>query len=193
MVGCSSLSQDQCLADDWETIGHRDGVRGKPDSAELLRHQKACGKHGVVPDSASYRRGWAEGVRSYCTPDNGFSEGRSGQRYNNVCPAQLDAEFRAAFEDGKLIYRAEQSVSNAETSLLNAEQRLEKVTKKLTANERALIDGGQTSGERYDLVNANKELAKEQGELEERIKNIVADIALLRRDLDDLEATLGYR
>ena len=51
--GGASVSQNQCAAGDWQTLGYRDGVRGYR-STELLAHQDACGKHGVIPDRHGY-------------------------------------------------------------------------------------------------------------------------------------------
>lgn len=86
--GCASLSKSQCLANDWQTVGYRDGLSGTNSSA-LLRHENACVKHGVIPDREAYLAGWREGVEQYCQPANGFAAGERGAGYSNVCPAHL--------------------------------------------------------------------------------------------------------
>ena len=42
--GCASggsVSENQCIASDWQTLGYRDGVAGYR-SSRLLKHQDAC-------------------------------------------------------------------------------------------------------------------------------------------------------
>ena len=77
LAGCATLSESQCAANDWQTVGYSDGVSGQ-DSSRLLKHQNACMKHGVTPDRMAYLVGWEEGVVRYCTPDNGFQQGQRG-------------------------------------------------------------------------------------------------------------------
>ena len=45
LSGCATLSESQCAANDWQTVGYSDGARGQ-DSSRLLNHQNACMKHG---------------------------------------------------------------------------------------------------------------------------------------------------
>ena len=69
--GCATLSESQCVASDWQTVGYADGLKGA-QSSQLLKHQNACVKHGVIPERDAYLAGWEEGVRQYCLPENGF-------------------------------------------------------------------------------------------------------------------------
>ena len=64
LVGCAgrtTVSENQCTAGDWQTLGYRDGVNGHR-SSRLLQHQDACVRHGIVPDRAGYMVGWEEGI-----------------------------------------------------------------------------------------------------------------------------------
>ena len=83
--GCATLSESQCVASDWQSIGYRDGMNGTHHS-QLFKHQNACVKHGVTPDREAYMAGWNEGVVQYCQPANGFAAGERGSAYANVCP-----------------------------------------------------------------------------------------------------------
>ena len=56
LAGCgggASVSQNQCIASDWQTLGYRDGTNGV-NSSQLLAHQDACVKHGIIPDREGY-------------------------------------------------------------------------------------------------------------------------------------------
>ena len=52
LSGCAakpSVSEYQCMAGDWQSIGYRDGSQGLARS-QVLKHAEACGEYGVVPD-----------------------------------------------------------------------------------------------------------------------------------------------
>ena len=54
--GGATVSENQCIASDWQTLGYRDGVNGIR-SSQLLKHQDACVEHGIIPDRAGYMAG----------------------------------------------------------------------------------------------------------------------------------------
>ena len=116
LAGCSSnsVSESQCLAGDWQTIGYRDGANGYR-STQLLNHQNACVKHGVIPDRASYMAGWEQGVREYCEANNGYDVGERGEGYDNVCPDDMRDAFLAAYHSGRELYLARSEVSDLES------------------------------------------------------------------------------
>ena len=91
MSGCATLSESQCIASDWQTVGFRDGVSGT-QSSQLLKHQNACVKHGIVPDRQAYLAGWDDGVEQYCQPRNGFA---AGERY--ACTTLTNFRFFGPF------------------------------------------------------------------------------------------------
>ncbi len=47
-------------------------------SLRLGDHRRACAKHNVTPDTGRYAAGRAEGLKSFCTYERGFAEGRAG-------------------------------------------------------------------------------------------------------------------
>ena len=46
----------------------------------------------------------SEGVRGYCTPESGKQLGASGKEYNSICPADLEAPFKAAYSKARRGY-----------------------------------------------------------------------------------------
>ena len=114
--GCATLSESQCIANDWQTVGYRDGLIGI-QSSQLLKHQNACVKHGIVPDRPAYLVGWKQGVEQYCQPHNGFTTGERGGQFANVCPARLKGAFYAAYQEGKQIYLARSEISTLQRSI----------------------------------------------------------------------------
>lgn len=190
--GCaSSLSESQCLANDWETIGYRDGLSGTQSTA-LMRHMDACMKHGVSPDRESYLAGWRDGVEQYCQPGNGFAAGERGAGYANVCPAHLERAFHAAYQDGRQLYLAQQDVNEVVRAIDHREARLREVKAELAAIAGAMVDGESTAAERTEMLLTAKDLAQEQGQINAEIRDLREDLAMKSQRLEDLRHTLAF-
>ncbi|MBV1775005.1 DUF2799 domain-containing protein [Burkholderiaceae bacterium DAT-1] len=115
MSGCASLSEGQCKNGDWYGIGDADGRNGEPE--RIQQHTEACSKYGVVPNAQVYFAGRQHGLQSYCTPANGYREGRAGREYENVCPASVNQSFVEQYNIGRERRSLENKVSRAEEIL----------------------------------------------------------------------------
>jgi hypothetical protein len=189
--GCATLSESQCVASDWQSIGYRDGMNGTHHS-QLLKHQNACVKHEVTPDRSAYMGGWNDGVVQYCQPDNGFAAGERGAAYANVCPNDLQQAFHAAYSDGRQLHLAQVEISSIEQTVYRKQQRLDRVKRIIPATEAQLIDGAMSSIERRELLDKTKELAKEQGQLETEIEALKIAAAVKTDRLHNLHQELTY-
>ncbi|NHK28612.1 DUF2799 domain-containing protein [Parvularcula flava] len=114
--GCVSMSEDDCLTANWAAIGANDGVNGAAYST-LETRVNQCREYGVEADLTAYNRGYEDGLRTYCTPRNGFEVGSRGSSYSNVCPVELEPEFLAAYNEGRELYRLESNLRSAENAL----------------------------------------------------------------------------
>lgn len=123
LAGCETVSKEQCIAGDWTGLGRADGAQGHPTS-RIEDIAKDCGRHGITPDVPAYMAGWTEGVRLYCTPQNGFTVGRQGKDAAPVCPPQLAAGFARTHELGRRIWLAEDRLREVERRITTAELRL---------------------------------------------------------------------
>lgn len=121
--GCASMSEQECLSANWLDQGFRDGRNGQP-LRRFEEHRQACAKVGVRPDQRLYLQGREQGIVHYCTPENAFEEGRLGRQYRNACPAHLEHGFLLAYEQGKLVYDAEQRIEKLNRESRQLEQRL---------------------------------------------------------------------
>ena len=107
MVGCASVSKEDCQLTDWYESGRVDGSQGRPRTAFQGR-AKACLEHGINADRLAYYRGHDLGLRYYCTEQKGLELGQKGLPYNSVCPLQLEPQFRAGYNRGMKSYCSEQ-------------------------------------------------------------------------------------
>lgn len=191
--GCaSSLSESQCLANDWETIGYRDGLSGSDGSGALMRHMDACVKHGVTPDRNAYLAGWEDGVDQYCQPANGFNLGQRGSGYSNVCPARLQSAFHAAYQDGRRLWEARSEVNQIAGAIADRERRLDQIKAEMAAITGAMLEAEWTIADRAQMLITAKDLGEEQGRLANEIEELEVELAVKRERLDDLRQTLAF-
>ncbi|MCZ6616489.1 MAG: DUF2799 domain-containing protein [Gammaproteobacteria bacterium] len=193
LAGCSggaTVSESQCVAGDWQTLGYRDGVRGLR-SSQLLAHQDACVKHGIVPDRHGYKLGWEEGIREYCEPYNGFSVGEHGNGHNNVCPSDLRAEFLTAYQEGRSLYLARMEVANLERAITRKVNRLEQIKAEIISTATAQLNPVLTTVERIELLARTERLNTERVRIREEIPALEQDLAIKARHLDALNGSLA--
>jgi hypothetical protein len=193
ITGCGSrptVSENQCIAGDWQTLGYRDGSAGYR-STTLLAHQDACGEHGIVPDRAGYMIGWEQGVREFCEPNNGFVVGERGQSHNNVCPDDLRGPFLSAYQQGRSLYLARAEVANLERSLAQRQTRLEQVKGEIVSAAAAQFSGTLMPAERMELLARLQRLHEEQQALEVEIVDLELERDRKARDLDHLSQSLA--
>jgi len=189
--GCASLSESQCIASDWQSVGYRDGLAGT-GSSQILKHQNACVKHGTIPDREAYLAGWNEGVAQYCQPQNGFNAGERGASYKSVCPEYMKDAFYAAYQEGRRLHLAEAEINSLSRSVSQKEHRLKQIRSQISTTEARLVDDSTQAIERRELLDETKDLAQEQGQLTAEIQDLKVDIALKRERLERLRHTLAY-
>ncbi len=175
LSACATLNESECKTADWQTIGLEDGSRGLPVST-VGRHRKACSDYGVKPDLAAYRSGHADGVLSYCTPRNGFAQGKAGRSHHDVCPAELRVGFLSAYEDGRELYDLQREQNQVRRDIKSAEEDLNDTEHRLEHSEARVVADGVSSAEREKLL--------------AEIKLDMARMQDLLVELDELESEL---
>ncbi|MBO1519405.1 DUF2799 domain-containing protein [Oceanisphaera pacifica] len=123
LSGCASMTEQECLTANWEDKGNSDGRAGY-GLTRLDSHYKACANVGVTPNMQQYKQGREQGLKHYCTPENGFLQGQQGQAYRQVCPTDLAPTFLRAFTDGKQLYDAKQRITDVANDIKEIEHSL---------------------------------------------------------------------
>ncbi|WP_051229274.1 DUF2799 domain-containing protein [Paludibacterium yongneupense] len=102
LAGCATMNEQECRSKTPATVGLSDGRQGY-GVWRLDKHADSCARFGIGFDRNAYLKARAEGLLSYCTPDNGERAGARGERYEYVCPAALEpaflARYRPAYRD----------------------------------------------------------------------------------------------
>jgi len=152
---CASLDRNECLHADWYAIGLEDGARGRAVE-RLGDHRRACAKHNVAPDAERYVAGRNEGLKSFCTYERGFAEGRSGHTYAAGCPQPQGAHFLAGYQRGRELH--------------DLHRRLDELEKDIARTKAALKDGIPNPRIRAGEVERLEALTREAQQLETRIQ-----------------------
>jgi hypothetical protein len=110
-AGCASTeatvdTKAECAAANWETIGLADGRAGR-NHGYIAAHRDRCAPHQVVPDLATYERGYVKGLLEYCTKERGYLEGGKGSEYQNACPDEIEGPFLEGYQEGLAAHRSQ--------------------------------------------------------------------------------------
>ena len=130
--GCATLSKEECLQADWFETGRKDGAKGQP-RAVFQEHCNACAKYGANPDREAYFRGREQGLKSYCTKENGFEQGRRGKKYEYVCPPSLEPAFLEGYRNGREVHEYEARIASLEREIRRIEREIELKERKLNS------------------------------------------------------------
>jgi hypothetical protein len=191
LMGCSSMSEKECLATDWRTVGYEDGVAGRSGD-RIGRYREQCSEHGVAPSLSEYQAGREQGLREFCRPANGFRVGARGVSYNGVCPADTDDAFLDAYQSGRQLYSLRSRVDSTANAIRSARAEMERLDQDLITVGAQIIDSSTSTERRAQLVLDSKHMAERRGELRARIPAMQNDLAAYQRDLDDYSASLPY-
>ncbi len=189
-AGCASgMTKAECSGADWAALGFKDGAVG--ERGKLVGERtKDCAAAGLAADVAAYEEGRSQGLRSYCTPEGGFSAGMSGSKYQGVCPAEEEAAFLANFEKGarlgELRAAHEKSIDDYDGALadLDQNQYLLGVAEKRYA--KPSISNEDREHERQEVEHRRREILR----LEKALPQLLYGIEAARGALDAYEAEL---
>lgn len=191
LAGCATLSREQCLQGDWHQIGVSDGEQGQPFS-RLDDHRSACRDISVPVNEEGYRAGRNFGLQTYCTAASGYRRGSAGDRYANVCPAASEARFLQGYVPGQQLFRARQSLQQAENNVTRIEDRIE--DKHEAIDE--LLDEIASAGSNMDVSGPRRrvrELRSDLRQLRNDLDNARYERDRERRDLEDVERSTSFQ
>lgn len=188
-AGKPSVSEFQCKAGDWESIGYRDGAAGVK-STRILEHQEACGQFGIIPHREMYLAGWRNGLEEYCTAENGFNLGERGGRHTGVCQGELQHPFLLAYEDGRQLYTARSEVNRLARQLATYETRLGQIKEEMVSVSTAQLNPELTPEERLHLIADLDALMEERSDIKAAIPALEQELAASEMALDNLSRDL---
>lgn len=184
LFGCATLSEDECLVGNWQTIGFEDGVQGY-FTERIGLHREACAEYGVAPDMDAYLRGHRQGVERFCTRRKGLEMGARGAAYNGVCPDDLARQFMDGYQEGKRIYVVSSQFNDAKKQCNELSREIDQLGAELEKKREMII--AQSTGEVL-----RRELLEQIEVLEETIGFRHADLEECAQHRDQLERNVEY-
>lgn len=159
LAACDPISENGCRTGNWSQIGFDDGAKGRAAS-RLDAYAQTCQEFQIGVDRQAYQAGRQRGLQIYCTPENAYSVGRSGDRLNRVCsPAQQKA-MSPAYQRGQNYFEIAATIDDKET-------RIDELRDELAA-----IPSNPTPAQEAERIS-----------IRQRIRSLEFDIFRLSRDL----------
>lgn len=192
MGSCATMTEDECRAGAWGEKGHSDGIAGYP-TTRLNDHVEACAKFQVAADPVAYGSAREDGLRSYCTFERGWSEGRAGNTYYGVCRPEEEAAFLPAYEDGQRLHVAEAAVEAADSALSSAAARISDREEKLDAKQRELRQDGLSDEQRQRIRDRIEEVRHEIRDARHAARDAMNALEEARQEEDRVRFVLRGR
>lgn len=131
--GCASINKEQCENMNWVNRGYSDGKEGLPAN-QFAKYQAQCAKHKITIDQEHYRSGHQDGLKIFCTYENGMRQGEEGESNELVCPENLASEFNRGHQAGYKVYELRAEIERQkkaqEEALAKQKSELEDLRKK---------------------------------------------------------------
>ena len=191
LASCATLDKSECLEAEWKTIGFEDGADGLSPSY-VSNHREACAEHGVKPDLDLYRAGHDQGLEVFCTPANGFKQGRTGKTHNDVCPAHLRGQFLIAYDTGEQLYLLDTTIEDQLREAEKLKTEKNSLDKRIKNLEVALVSGALSSSERQVVLDDFKKLQKRQAKIDIDIRDMELNAARMQGQYETLDANHPY-
>jgi len=191
LSGCAGMSEQACLVTDWRSVGFEDGVAGRSPGS-IGSYRQACSRYGLTPSLDQYLAGHSAGVEVYCRAGNGFEAGRRGNSYRGVCPAELEPEFLAAYNEGRQLYELESALRSVESRIAAGHQRIAKLTQDIVAASILIVADETPSERRAELLLSTAAMAEEKVRIAGEIGVLESERALREADLYNFRQTLAF-
>jgi hypothetical protein len=194
LVSCATMTKNECIQADWYIKGLEDASQGYALS-RVADHSKACARVKVKPSMKDYETGHLKGSRLYCTPEKGYTEGRSGGAYNGICPKDLENQFLRAYRDGQELFSIQRNLNNLNQEISNNQNLVQADYEEIQRLKSDIVDRNSLPNERQSKLNRIDELQHQIIDLEIRIDRAAQEAELFQRDFQSVEAKhfrMGY-
>jgi len=188
---CATMDKSECRQADWQMIGIEDGAKGHPVSY-IGNHRKACAEFGVQPDLARYQLGHQAGLTQFCTARNGFNQGRTGRKYNEVCPAELREQFVRGYNTGHELNQLHSEINHMRHDAELKKVEMTELEERMKNIETVLVSGAISAKDRKTLLEQYKEMQPRMTTLESDIKELELALTRSQHEYDVLDSSHGF-
>lgn len=170
LVGCATLTPEECKQADWYQIGITDAQQGHA-KVRIEEHRKACAKVQITPDLTRYQRGHENGQKTYCTTQNGFAEGSAGASYQGACEGYLAEDFLRGYHDGQELYQARSKVEQINRDIDRYNDNIWQLQRQIDEKQRQMADEPNTE-RRRDLYSQLQDLQSDLRYTRDNLHNV---------------------
>lgn len=190
LASCETMSAEECAAADWRRLGFGDAAQNGAD--RFADRAESCAEKGFAGDGGAYASGFGEGMAQFCQPPNGFQFARRGGSFNGSCPAELQANFYAAYSDGRRVNAAESELNAARSQISSIESRRREIDGDLRDHESALR-ASTNEEERKRLIDEIEALRHERYAANDDLELAQRRASYAQHAVDDLHYEIGNR
>jgi hypothetical protein len=97
LSACATLDKEGCEKANWSTRGYSDGAAGLEPRIDSYVAQ--CREQGVSIPVAKYQTSYSEGLKSFCTYQNGLARGQRGEEPFGGCRG-METNFYRGYQIG---------------------------------------------------------------------------------------------
>lgn len=171
IASCSTISKEECSVGDWAGIGQRDSSKGSKQD-RFYTYVKECGEHGVKPDHNAYKAGYSDGLKTYCTAENGWRVGKSGSSYAGICPKSLAEAFSRSYQKGKAVYTVNSKISQTDNEI-------RQIDDDIRSQQDQMLDKTKTGQDVAIMAMRVDQMRQKQRELEKRRNQLQSELIRL--------------
>lgn len=173
LVGCATMSPEECRQANWEEVGYNDAVEGYPASRSA-DHREACADTGVPVDFDLYRHGYALGLPYYCTRQTGFETADHGGDFATQCRRDTFPDYATGYGEGLDVFALKTEMRQIELQIDERSDQAEALLKQI-AQLRIAQDNAQLSED------ARRDARYQLGQLESLYSGLNREIEALTR------------
>ena len=190
LAACETMSAEECATADWRGLGFNDAANNGAD--RYGDRAESCAENGFSADGAAYASGFADGMVQFCQPPNGFQFAMRGGTFSGSCPADLQYDFYAAYNDGRRVHDARSELTTAESEYDRLMRRYDNFEEDIR-NAEAALRAATTAEERTRLRAEIDSYFTERRNMHDYIEEADRRVRYARRRVDDLQFEVGSR
>jgi hypothetical protein len=119
LTACHTFSRKECEEMDWAKQGMNFALQGKSKTEGEMYFTREC--RGIPMDPTAFRKGYDEGLKTFCTPGYIHGFAAKGGEFRHTCPEdQVTEKFRSQYHSGREKF-LDQRVRELESDLAHAE------------------------------------------------------------------------
>jgi|GEM_PF-2453847 len=121
-TACKSSEKLDCSKINWRDFGQSFAERGQPLPSDLNKKTLNCKSEMPFFNEDSFKAGYKDGLKLFCSTNSGFSFGKNGKVYEDTCLKSSEGLFLKGYLSGRIEY-LNTKISSTKSQHANAKDR----------------------------------------------------------------------